>query len=97
MGRSANWGPRITRLAPLVARTDDLAMIRGLLSKNQRSRVARPESPADLIGDLGAKIAAARSRTQSDSFSGTQAQRQAELDQLAVLSRKLAEMVVQRP
>ena len=89
--------PKIARLAPLVARTDDLAMIRDLLPERGRARVGQPESPGDIIGDLGAKIAAARSRVQSGSFSGTQADRQAELDRLDALSRKLAEMVVQRP
>jgi len=93
-----NWDARslgavLDQLAPLMARKDDLKLIRDLIPPRQRDRVGDLESGSDLISDLGSKIAQARSKVEQSQSQGNPDQRKAELDQLDQLSRKLANLV----
>lgn len=94
---AAELATAIETLEPLVIRKDDLTTARDLLSPDELSRVAQPESPAEVIADVAAKISAARNRVESSEFSGTPSQRRAELEMLDVLSRKLAAIVFDHP
>jgi hypothetical protein len=83
----------LDQLAPLVARKDDLKLIRELIPSDQRNRVGDLESGSDLISDLGSKIARVRGQIQNGKFPGTLAERKAELDRLDQLSQRLAQLV----
>ena len=69
-------------------RKDDLTTACDLLSPDELSRVGQPDSPAAIIADVAAKILAAQKRIEKGEFSGTQSQRQTELEMLDALSRK---------
>lgn len=86
-------GSILDQLAPLVARKDDLKLIRDLVPATQRQRVGELETGSELIADLGSKIARARNQVKQGEFRGSIGQRKAELDQLDQLSRKLAGLV----
>lgn len=94
---AADLATAIETLEPLVIRKDDLTTACDLLPPGELSRVGQPESPAAVIADVAAGISAARNRIQTGEFSGTQAQRQAELEMLDALSRKLAAIVFDHP
>jgi hypothetical protein len=83
----------LDQLAPLVARKDDLKLMRELVPPQQRDRVGNLESGSDLISDLGSKIARARSQVQQDESRGSVAERKHLLEQLEQLSRRLAGLV----
>ena len=79
--------------APLMARKDDLKLIRELVPPQERDRVGELESGSELISDLGSKIARARSQVKDGKYEGSLVDREKELKQLDVLSRKLSDMV----
>lgn len=87
---AAELGPLFDRLSTLVTRSDDLATFRELISRRERALVGRLGSPRSLIPQVAARIFEARTRTSGPDFPGTAAQRQAELQHLDELSRKLA-------
>lgn len=86
-------GSVLDELAPLVARKDDLKLIRECISPKLQDRLGKLESGSDLISDLGSKIARARSQVEKGKFQGTPAERKAELKQLGRLSRRLTALV----
>ncbi|MCX7426174.1 MAG: hypothetical protein NTW96_11220 [Planctomycetia bacterium] len=94
---AAQLATAIETLEPLVIRKDDLTMACDLLSPDELSRVGRPDSPAAVIADVAAKISAAQKRIEKGEFSGTQSQRQTELEMLDALSRKLKAIVFDHP
>ena len=81
------------QLAPLVARKEDLKLIRGLIPPQQRQQVGDLESGSDLISDLGSKIAKARSAAAKTGRSSSTTTDEKELEQLDYLSKKLANLV----
>jgi hypothetical protein len=94
---AAQLATAIETLEPLVIRKDDLTTACDLLSPDELSRVGRPDSPAAIIADVAAKISAAQKRIEKGEFSGTQSQRQTELEMLDALSRKLKAIVFDHP
>ncbi len=89
---AASLTPLMDRLKVLVSRHDDLALYCDLTPKAQRSSVGRLEAPQGVISQLAAKISEARKQASGDEFSGSATERQAELDRLESLSRRLAEL-----
>jgi hypothetical protein len=83
----------LDELTPLVARKDDLKLIRQCISPQLQARLGKLESGSELISDLGSKIARVRTQVEEGQFQGTNAERKAELKQLKQLSRKLASLV----
>lgn len=94
---AAQLATAIETLEPLVIRKDDLTTACDLLSPDELSRAGRPDSPAAIIADVAAKILAAQKRIEKGEFSGTQSQRQTELEMLDALSRKLKAIVFDHP
>jgi hypothetical protein len=86
---SRGLAPLIQRLGVLLQRAGDLAMFRELVPEAQRALAGELESPKAVIAQLGRRIFEARSFTASPDFSGTQAERQAELQRLDALSHQL--------
>ncbi len=84
--------PLLTRLRQLSVRTTDLQLYEGLVPEKDRWLVGEVESPRNLISQLASRIVEARSRAASDRFTGSDAQRAAELDALERLSRGLAKL-----
>lgn len=84
--------PLVRRLRILIVQSNDLAIVRDLLSGRRRELVGRRESPQGAISQLAAGIYRARTHVLGPDFSGTPAQQQAELQRLDTLSRELAEL-----
>jgi hypothetical protein len=89
---AARLEPLAERLKILVLRHADLDLFRELVPKEKRSSVGRLEGPQSAISELGARIVEARKLASGEQFSGTDAERQAELARLDTLSRRLAEL-----
>jgi hypothetical protein len=89
--------PLLERLTSLLRQQDDLALIGELLPAEQQATLGRFTSPKPAISRLAGRIFEARTRAAGSDFSGTPAQRRAELDRLDALSRELAKLAGERP
>jgi len=85
-------GPILNRVNLLTIRRNDLNLFRETVPEEQRISLKRLESPKSLIAQLGARIFEARSHANGANFKGSDAERQAELQRLEELSRRLAEL-----
>lgn len=85
-------GPMLDRVNLLTICRNDLNLFREIVPEEQRISLKRLESPKSLIAQLGGRIFEARSRANGPNFKGSDAERQAELQRLEELSRRLAEL-----
>jgi len=85
-------GHILDRVNLLTIRRNDLNLFRETVPEEQRISLKRLESPKSLIAQLGARIFQARSHANGPNFKGSDAERQAELQRLEELSRRLAEL-----
>ena len=86
--------PLVDRLARLITRANDLALIRELIPDRQRPAISRIRSQQTSISQLAARISQARSFAGSSDFPGSEAQRLTELKRLDELSRTLVRLAV---
>jgi len=89
-------GHILDRVNLLTIRRNDLNLFRETVPEEQRTSLKRLESPKSLIAQLGARIFEARSNANGPDFKGSDAERQAELQRLEELSRRLAELAGKR-
>ena len=73
----------------MIVKNKDLAIFRELISPAEQALVGSLASPRPLISSAAAQTAAARQRTQGSDFSGSKAQRRADLRRLDELSVRL--------
>jgi len=85
-------GPLVDRLKGLMTRRNDLRLVLEIISPQERSSVDQLESPQAAISRLASKVFETRTRVTGPDFSGTEAQRRAELRHLDELSRELASL-----
>jgi hypothetical protein len=88
--------PLAQRLKVLLRRWSDLSTYRDLVPESQQGLVGELESFQTIIPQLAQRLFEARTFAHSAAFSGTPAERQAELDGLDGLSRELAAHVAER-
>ena len=89
---AASLTPLMDRLKVLVSAPRRPRVVLRFDAEAQRSSVGRLEAPQGVISQLAAKISEARKQASGDEFSGSATERQAELDRLESLSRRLAEL-----
>jgi hypothetical protein len=89
---AARLEPLADRLKLLVTRRNDLHLFREAISEQQRSSIDPLASPKAVVSPLAERIVEARGRATGSAFHGTEAERQAELQRLDELSRRLAEL-----
>jgi hypothetical protein len=85
-------GHILDRVNLLTIRRNDLNLFREVVPEQQRTSLKRLESPKSLIAQLGGRIFEARCHANGPNFKGSDAERQAELQRLEELSRRLAEL-----
>jgi hypothetical protein len=84
----------VNRLDILVLRQQDLALFCDLTAPEERRALEPMEPPRAAISQVKSRIKALRARTAGSEFSGTEAERRTELDQLDALARRLAGLEV---
>ncbi len=83
---------RIARLHSLTLRVQDMRMFREMVPEEMRRLVDAADSPRPAVTLLAARIAETRQRTTRRPYRGTERERQAELEKLDNLSRRLVEV-----
>ena len=89
---AARLEPLAERLKVLVERHGDLGLFRDVATKEQRSAVTELEGAKSAISQLGVRVVEARKLADSPEFTGSDAERKAELDRLEAISRRLVEL-----
>lgn len=90
---AAQLGPLVARLQRLCIQRHDCSLLCDLLPESERALVGTFDSPQPVIQILSKRIVEARQRANSPVFSGTDAQRAAELRALDIHAQTVAELV----